>query len=141
MYCFNMNTSLSYVSLGSSLPVPSRNPEVANIFPGFPSGSVKQRPERTTGDFTATGSNGNDRQSSNTPSGVIGKGLFISCKVLTHLLGTKRYIDSYALLAVMLIKEGINLSQSLSLILLLLAKISTFVLISWGILYHQEIPK
>ena len=62
---------------------------MANIFSGFPSGSVKQRPERTTDDFTATGSNGNDRQSSHTPSGVIGKGSFISCKILAHLLGTK----------------------------------------------------
>ena len=46
-----------FVFLGNSLP--SRNPKVATISPGFPLESVKNRFEGTTDDFTGTGSNNN----------------------------------------------------------------------------------
>ena len=48
--------------------MPSRNPKVATISPGFPSDSVKHRPEGTTNDFTGTGSYASDTPPSNTPS-------------------------------------------------------------------------
>jgi len=63
---------------------------VANISPGFPSESVKQRPEETTDDFTGTGSYANGKPSSDAPSGVTQnwianrKGLFISCALKTQ---------------------------------------------------------
>ena len=64
--------------------MPSRYPKAANIYPGFPSDSVKHRPEGATDDFTGTGSYAYDQPSSNTPSwgtlnGIANhKGLLIS---------------------------------------------------------------
>ena len=62
---FNVNRViyLSYFSKGNSLP--SRNSKVADISPGFPSDSVKHRPEGTTDDFAGTGSYANDKPSHN----------------------------------------------------------------------------
>jgi len=60
---------------------------VANISPGFPSESVKHRPEEATDDFTGTGSYANDKTSSKTPLGATQKGianrkgLFTSCEL------------------------------------------------------------
>ena len=48
--------------------LPSRNPKVANISPGFPSDSVYNRPEGVTDYFTGTGSYAYDKPSSYTPS-------------------------------------------------------------------------
>ena len=62
----NTNTYLYFVSLGKSIP--SRNPKVSNLSPGFPSDSVKHRPEGTVDDFTGTGSYANDKPFSNNPS-------------------------------------------------------------------------
>ena len=76
----------SVLSAGNSLPIPSRYPKEATISSGFPSDSVKHRPEGTTDDFTGTGSYAYDQPSSNTPSwgslnGIANrKGLFISCE-------------------------------------------------------------
>ena len=80
---------LSFVSRGNSIP--SRNPRVANISPGFPSQSVKHRVEGTTDDSTGTGLYANDKPSPNTSSQQVPKlkgtanhkGLlnFISCKL------------------------------------------------------------
>ena len=73
---------LSVLSAGNSLPIPSRYPKEATIFPGFSSDSANQRPEGATDDFTGTGSYAYDQRSSNTLNGIsIRKGLFISCEL------------------------------------------------------------
>ena len=61
---FSKNIHFCFDFLGNSLP--SRNPEVATISPGFPSDSVKNRLEGTTDDCTGTGSNTNSQPSPNT---------------------------------------------------------------------------
>ena len=71
---------LSVLSAGNSLPIPSRYPKEANIYPGFPSDSVKHRSEGATDD--TTGSYAYDQRSSNTLNGISNrKGLFISCEL------------------------------------------------------------
>jgi len=85
MLTVDTNTFLYFVSLEKFIP--SRNPKVANISPGFASDSVKQRPEGTADDSAGTGSYGNDKPSSNSQSWGIQegtanrKGLFISCEL------------------------------------------------------------
>ena len=61
-FTVNKVTCLSFFK-GSSTP--SRDPKAANISPGFPSDSVKNRPEGNTDDFTGTGSYGNGKPSYN----------------------------------------------------------------------------
>ena len=63
-FTVNKVTFLSFFK-GSSTP--SRDTKAANISPGFPSDSVKNRPEGTTDDFTGTaaGSYGNGKPSYN----------------------------------------------------------------------------
>jgi len=73
---------------------------VANISPGFPSESVKHRPEETTDDFNEAGSYVNDKPSSNTPSGdtqkgiVNRKGLFILYELLRQNVSRASLLDT-----------------------------------------------
>ena len=89
---------LYFVLLGKSIP--SRNPEVANISPGFPSDSVKHRPEGTKDDFTGTGSFASGKQPSNTAprgtqKGIVHLGKHVSKKVARLLKSRPHLLASF----------------------------------------------
>ena len=77
---------IAYLFLSIENSIPSRNPKVANISPGFHSDTVEIRPEGTRDDFTATDPN-DYKPSANTPSHgtqneiASHKGLFILCEL------------------------------------------------------------
>ena len=89
---------LYFVLLGKSIP--SRNPEVANISPGFPLDSVKHRPEGTKDDFTGTGSFASGKQLSNTApqgtqKGIVHLGKHVSKKVARLLKSRPHLLASF----------------------------------------------
>ena len=77
-------------STGNSRPYPKVYPKEADIFPGFPSDSVKHRPEGATDDFTGFGLYADDKPSFSTSSwGALNgiadrKGLLISLELQVY---------------------------------------------------------